>query len=108
MMDSFAMFSSQGLRPALFQQLAQHATENNDLKEATEFLEKAIELDPENRNSYANLFMLNNRAGLRDQAIQSLERYLRKFPQDTTVKAELEKYRAGGAFDVEGIFGARP
>ena len=106
MMDSMAEFSNQPLRPIMYQQLAQIATGNNDLPAATDFLNKALELEPDNRNSYANLFMLFDRAGDRDQAIRSLERYLEKFPNDSAVTAELDIYRSGGDFDVEKTFGA--
>ncbi|MBW7995839.1 MAG: DUF2723 domain-containing protein [Candidatus Glassbacteria bacterium] len=108
MLDSFASFSGQPVRPAMYQQLAQFAVNNNDLFEASGFLNDAIALDPDNRNSYVNLFMLYHRADSREEAIQSLQRYLDRFPNDSIVAAELEKYRAGGEFDVQKALSAQP
>ena len=80
---------------------------DEDLSAAVDFLQKAIDLAPDSRNSYANLFMLYDKSGDREQAIQYLEKYLKLFPQDSAVASELELYRAGGEFNVEKVFGAR-
>jgi hypothetical protein len=108
MLDSLAEFSNQPQQPRMYQQLAQIATNNNDLEEAAEFLNQSIDLDPTSRNSYANLFMLFHRANDRQRAIQALERYLEKFPADTEIATQLETYRGGGEFDLGKTFGAQP
>ncbi len=107
MLDSFADFSNQPLQPRMLQQLAQLAVNNNDLEEAAEFLNQSIALDPGNRNSYANLFMLFHKADRREQAVLALEKYLEKFPGDTALAAQLETYRGGGELDLGKAFGAR-
>ena len=107
MLDSLVIFTNQSLQPRMFQQLAQMATNNNDLDDAAEFLNKALSLDPGNRNSYANLFMLFQRANDRARAVQELERYLELFPADSVVATQLEIYRNGGEFDITRAFGNR-
>ena len=104
MMDSFFTFSRVGQQPALYQRLAQAAVDNDDPEEAAEFLKQSIEIDPNNRNSRINLFMLWQRAEDRQKAIEAGEDYLAAFPSDTAFANQLESYRSGGEFDMQKAF----
>ena len=107
MMDSFLTMTGQTPQPRFYQQLAQMAVENDDPVEASAFIDKALELDPNNRNSHINKFMLWNEAGDRQQAIGALEYYLSLFPSDTVVARQLEIYRNGGKFDLTKVLGQK-
>ncbi|MEA1996324.1 MAG: tetratricopeptide repeat protein, partial [Gemmatimonadota bacterium] len=81
------------------------AVNNDDSFEATRFLERALEQDPEAREVYANLFLLYKTAGNKQAAVESIVRYLQHFPDDKAVKEELRKYRETGEFDLKKTFG---
>ncbi|HUU26672.1 MAG TPA: DUF2723 domain-containing protein [archaeon] len=105
MMDSFMDYRKEAVSPNLFQQLAQEAINNDDTFEATKFLERALEIEPKFRSAYANLFRIYDLSGNNQAAIESIVRYLNLFPDDQTVKEELQKYRETGKFDLQKAFG---
>ncbi len=105
MLDSFVIFRPEAANPALYQQLAQRAMLNQDTPAAAGFIERALEQDASFKPAWANLFMIYNEVGDRPAAIKAIERYLERFPEDSLVRQELEQYRAGGAFDLQKVFG---
>jgi len=99
-----------GTRPAseLVQELnklAQAAADNQSAEPSARLLRMGIEMAPEERNTWANLFMLYNAAGQKEQAVAIIEEYLGHFPADTTVADELARYRESGQFNLTRAFG---
>jgi hypothetical protein len=88
-----------------YSQVAQIAANRGERNEAAMFLEHAVKRNPNYRDGYAHLFLLQNSAGNRDAAAEAIERYLRLNPNDKPVAEELRKYRAGGDFDMTRSFG---
>ncbi|MFH1069916.1 MAG: bacterial transcriptional activator domain-containing protein [Candidatus Glassbacteria bacterium] len=105
MVDSFIQFTKTPGAQSLYRQIAQEALRHGDNFEAANLVERGLELDPEDRSSYAALFMIYNSAGNREMAARSVQRYLTLHPQDSLISAELQQYLAGGNFDVNKAFG---
>ncbi|HLA39152.1 MAG TPA: DUF2723 domain-containing protein [Candidatus Glassbacteria bacterium] len=106
MMDSFLQFSDNSVPQTLYRQLAQETMRRGDNFEAAKFVERALALAPDDRASYAALFLVYNSAGNRELAAQSVQRYLSRHPEDSLAAGELQNYIAGGNFDINRVFGS--
>lgn len=82
----------------LFEALANLAGASNQLKryaEAEGFARKAVELSPQNGQSWNNLAISLYYQGRRQEAIQALERAAGFAPGDAGIQANLQALRAG-------------
>ena len=92
-------------RIQLFHSIAQMAANRRELDKSVELLERALQTDSTSSSTYGSAIMLLNVLERREQAIEMMETYLSRFPADTAVATELEKYRQGGGFDFKRTFG---
>ena len=91
----------------LYQLLAQKAANHNQPDEAARILDHAIEVNPDFREAYANLFLLSKALGKKQMAVETINRYLDRYPDESAVREELEKYRETDEFDVRKAFGQK-
>ncbi len=105
MQDSLAGTMSTATRLQRYFQIAKIASIKRDYDSALEVLHSALAIDSTERLSYANIIILLNGLGRREEAIGMMETYLSHFPADTKVAGELERYRGGEPINMQSTFG---
>jgi len=63
-------------------------------EEAESEFRRSLEIDPDLPETYSNLSLLYQRQNRLDSAIAALQEYLKRHPQDSKIKAELQKLKA--------------
>jgi len=106
--EGFRLLDSLNAPPMLYSSLAQTTANNGKPNQASSILHHVLEVHPDYREGYAHLFMLQNSIGFQDSAVAAMELYLKRYPADSAVAKELERYKTSGDFNMTRAFNIAP